>query len=96
MHVKEFTGKDATQRELEQCQKRFNRAKACMSALLRNWESVAEIKSALPEDTVYAKQLWDELELKDKEALILAPKFGGCFTTLERTVITGFWREAGV
>ena len=85
------------QRELEQAQKALARCKACMRALLDNWDDVEAIKQAIcDEDLIYAQGMWDDLELKDTEALMIAPTKGGCFTTKERAIIPEFWREQGI
>jgi len=101
MHVRQLNNTETTareshlQREIVQLKRDLNRSKACMAALWLNLDTVLEIKQALPEDEVYAQQLWDELEYRDQDALMLAPKFGGCFTTLERMTISKFWRQVG-
>ncbi len=108
MHVDEITGKDATQRELEEVKKAFNRSKACTRALVRNLASVLEIQIGLAippnsgecKDVQYAELCWNEVDYQDQCDLMLAPKFGGCFTTRERAEITKFWKvttlEAGL
>ncbi len=97
---------DRLERELSESNKAFNRSKACTRALVRNLASVAAIKEALDTDRElgvddgYAELCWNEVDYQDQCDLMLAPKFGGCFTTRERAEITKFWKvttlEAGL
>jgi len=67
-----------------------------MWAFIQNNDSVMAVKAAIDsDDLVYAQQLWDELDLEDQKKLMIAPKFGGCFSTKERADITNFWRTVG-
>jgi len=83
---------EALLRELAQTQKALARAKACAKAFRDEWASVAEIKRAIETDPMYAQQLWEDLEFKTQQDLMLATTKGGVFTTRERELITSFWK----
>jgi hypothetical protein len=44
-------------------------------------------------DLSYAQQLWGELSEPEQTALWVAPKFGGIFTTKERSIIKGGFKD---
>ena len=57
-------------------------------------EDVAFIKRAIATgDLVFAGQLWGELTEDEQTALWVAPKFGGIFTTDERKIINGGFKD---
>jgi hypothetical protein len=81
------------QSELRNTTNALYRSMACTKAILRNLDEVAGIKQALKyDDESTASELWDEIDMKDQEDLMLAPTKGGTFTTKERAIITSFWR----
>ena len=66
--------------------------KAMQSAVLI--EGVAFIKRAIEaDDLTYAEQVWCELTEDEQTALWVAPKFGGIFTTDERKIIKGGFKD---
>ena len=57
-------------------------------------QSVCQIKVAIDQgDMVYAAQCWQELTEDEQTAIYIAPKFGGIFTTEERSVIKGGFHD---
>ncbi len=92
MHVDEITGKDATQRELEQVKKALARVKSCMYFVRENWIDLVEMRTAWEKgDDIYAGQIWNDMDYKAQSALILAPTFGGILTTDQRNRLKGYW-----
>lgn len=70
-----------------------------MTACLRDNEAVLatvlEIKQAIRgDDGMLVKQLYGSLEEHEQEAVWVAPKFGGIFTTDERKIIRNGEKEA--
>jgi len=52
--------------------------------------SAVELKDSIAVgDMVLAEQVWTELSEDEKTALWVAPKFGGIFTSEERSIIKG-------
>ncbi len=83
---------DRLERELGQAKKALSRAKSCMYFVRENWIDLVEMKTAwLNNDDDYAGQIWNELDYKAQSALILAPTFGGIFTTDQRNRLKGYW-----
>lgn len=81
MNVNEISNKEHTNKEVNW---RFIRLCASAHATRDNFWQIAEIKEAIGrEDTVYAAQLWEELDNNAYFALKLAPLKGGIFTTTE-------------
>lgn len=81
------------QRELNQVTKLYSRAKRCMYSVMHNLDIVLELKEAIKkEDLFYAQQIWEDIEFKDQEAMMIAPTKGGVFTTQERAAIGSFWK----
>ena len=79
--------------DLSNAKKALNRAMACTRAILRNLENVDGIKQALKyDDLITAQELFEEIDFKDQQDLMLAPTKGGAFTTKERGMIKDFWR----
>lgn len=66
-----------------------------MTKVMReNIESVYMIKSSIElKDMMLAQQCWDELTEPEQTALWVAPKFGGIFTTEERKIIKGGFKD---
>lgn len=88
---------DNLQRELDQANKALYRVRRCMSAVRDEIDVVYAVKEAIANDDLEAAQgAWDDLEYQAQDALILAPKSGGVFTTKEREEITKFWRQEGI
>ena len=96
MNVNDIT----TNKEVSQLQKDYNRlqaeydrARRCMSAVRDEICSVYDIKQELEKASLWsAQELWEELDYKTQEALMVAQTKGGVFTTSERADITSFWK----
>ena len=66
-------------------------------AIYAESDSIMLIKEALAsEDVIFAKQIWDELDLETQKLLTIAPSKGSPFTTSERAQITAFWTQVGI
>jgi len=80
------------QRELAHTKKQLSRCKSCMFFVRKNWFDLVEMKAAWDKgDDMYANQLWNDLDYEDQSALILAPTYGGIFTTEQRDKLKGHW-----
>ena len=56
--------------------------------------SVGYIKQYIFEENLWSSQeCWDELSQEEQTALWVAPKFGGIFTTEERKIIKGGFKD---
>jgi hypothetical protein len=59
------------------------------------WEHrylIQEIKDLIEYETLQkASELWNDLDYPIQELLIIAPRFGGPFTTQERKIVKDFW-----
>ena len=69
-----------------------------MTEALRDFvvlSSVFTIKQSICEndDVEYAGHVWGELSEDEQTALWVAPKFGGIFTTEERKIIKGGFKD---
>jgi len=68
-----------------------------MTETLRGWEvfeTVREMKRSIASDDLsYVAALWGELSEYEQTALWVAPKFGGIFTTEERKIIKGGFKN---
>ncbi len=83
---------DRLERELVQVKKALARVKSCMYFVRENWIDLVEMKTAWEKgDDIYAGQIWNDMDCKAQSALILAPTFGGIFTTGQRNRLKGYW-----
>ena len=69
-----------------------------MTEALRDFvvmSSVFQMKQSIHEenDIEYAGHIWSELSEAEQTALWVAPKFGGIFTTEERKIIKGGFKD---
>jgi hypothetical protein len=89
MNIREMHNRD---RELEKLNQTLRRTVRLCKTIWYERESIEQIKDCLSkEDLVGASQLWNELDYGVQKLLIIAPLFGGPFTTEERGIIKSFW-----
>ncbi len=88
--VSEMYGKDAELKNLE------NRLKRTVRLAKTVWQEryfIQDIIDCIAEDDLQAAaDMWNELDYKVQELLIIAPTKGGPFTTKERAIVDSFWK----
>lgn len=83
------TAKDG---EIEKLNQTIRRTVRLCKVIWEYRDYIEEIKGYIDrEELVGAAELWNELDYAVQKYLIIAPRYGGAFTTEERALIKGFW-----
>lgn len=89
MHLSKLNNRE---KEVSLLKTKLKRAHSVSKAVWEYRDYIEQIKEYIAlEQITGASELWNELDYSVQRLLNTAPRFGGVFTTNERSIIKEFW-----